>query len=183
MDINTPRFLFFARPVMSSSVNIWFCRSRLLVGSSRIIISGSCAKALAIKTLWRSPPLISLIFLKANFCKCSFSIRSKTMSLSSVLILRPAKDILPSIIVSITFIENTLLLYCGTYPIFFATIAGVMFAIFSPFIVIFPLLGVSIWFIHFKSVVFPVPLGPKRNMLSPLLSSKLISESISLSLL
>ena len=103
--------------------------------------------------------------------------------LASVLILRPAKDILPSIIVSITFIENTLLLYCGTYPIFFATIAGVMFAIFSPFIVIFPLLGVKIWFIHFKSVVFPVPLGPKRNMLSPLLSSKLISESISLSLL
>ena len=35
--------------------------SRCRVGSSMRIISGDCAKALAIITLWRSPPLSSLM--------------------------------------------------------------------------------------------------------------------------
>ena len=119
--------------------------------------------------------------LKAKFSSFIFSIISNTISLSSDFILLPANDTLPNIIVSITLIGKTLLLYWGTYPIFPALFSGVKSAIFSPFKNTFPLLGFKIWFIHFNRVVFPVPFAPRRNMASPCLTSIFILFNMSYS--
>jgi len=95
-------------------VRIWWYMSRLEVGSSSIRSSGSCARPLAIITLWCWPAESSLKFLMANSAMCIFSRQSAAISRSSSVSAYPEWGYLPMRTVSMTVMANVSPDACGT---------------------------------------------------------------------
>ena len=132
------------------------------VGSSSSITCADCANARAIKTRWRSPPLIWPNLLSANSVHDVDSVARSIISGSA----SPQAN-LPMAIISRTVKSNMGSSCCGTTDIFFAASRAVSEYISLPNSSAAPDFGGSVRESERINVDLPEPFGPMMARTSP----------------
>lgn len=147
-------------------VTCWLDMSRLFVGSSMIRISGSWTTAREICVFWNSPPLMRSVWRSDRWSMRMDSIADHGMSRSLRVAPHWMYGLLPMSTVSKTEIAPGIADW-GTYAICFALSLDVIDETGSPPTSTSPDDGRWRLHMHFSSVVFPTPFGPRMETTDP----------------